>query len=121
VVSDALLKIRELGITTAIDDFGTGYSSIAYLKRLPIDVLKLDASFVRTLTSGREDRAIAEAVATFGSSLGLVTVAEGVETEQQAQAVRALGYDRAQGFLYSHAVPLDQIPVPGRALGLRAS
>jgi diguanylate cyclase (GGDEF)-like protein/PAS domain S-box-containing protein len=121
VVNDALLAIRALGVTTAIDDFGTGYSSIAYLKRLPVDVLKLDASFVRTLTTSREDRAIAEAVATFGHSLGLITVAEGVETEQQAQAVRSLGYDRAQGYLYSRPVPLDQIPRPGRRLSLRAS
>ncbi|OWY62884.1 hypothetical protein B7486_56050, partial [cyanobacterium TDX16] len=119
-IAHALRTLRGIGVTTAIDDFGTGYSSIAYLKQLPLDVLKLDASFVRTLGTSREDRAIAEAVATFGRSLGLVTVAEGVETEQQARAVRSLGFDRAQGYLYGKATPLDEIVLPRSRGGLRA-
>jgi diguanylate cyclase (GGDEF)-like protein/PAS domain S-box-containing protein len=119
VIGDSLQALRELGVTTAIDDFGTGYSSIAYLKRLPVDVLKLDASFVANLATSREDLAIAEAVATFGRSLGLTTVAEGVETEEQASTVQAIGYDRAQGYLYCRPVPLAQIPRVGPTIDLR--
>lgn len=105
----ALQALRDLGVATAIDDFGTGYSSIAYLRELPVDVLKLDATFVASLSTSREDRAIAEAVAAFGRTLGMATVAEGVETEDQARAVRALGYTRAQGFLYGKPVPLRDV------------
>jgi EAL domain-containing protein (putative c-di-GMP-specific phosphodiesterase class I) len=119
-LGEALVALQRLGVTTAVDDFGTGYSSIAYLKQLPLDVLKLDASFVSTLSSSREDRAIAEAVATFGRSLGLTTVAEGVETDQQARAVRAMGFDRAQGYLYSKAVPLHEVRLGGGRVDLRA-
>jgi EAL domain-containing protein (putative c-di-GMP-specific phosphodiesterase class I) len=88
-----------------VDDFGTGYSSLIYLRRLPIDGLKIDRSFVGGLTTSAEDRVIVESIVSLGHSLGLAVLAEGVETEQQADRLRDLGCDLAQGFLWSAAEP----------------
>jgi EAL domain-containing protein (putative c-di-GMP-specific phosphodiesterase class I) len=100
-----LRRLRALGVQLWVDDFGTGYSSLIYLRRLPIDGLKIDRSFVGGLTASAEDRVIVESIVSLAHSLGLVALAEGVETEQQAERLRALGCDLAQGFLWSTAAP----------------
>jgi len=96
---EALHRIAELGVGIAIDDFGTGYSGLAYLKRFPIDTVKIDQSFVRDLTVDPEDAAIVTAIVAMARSLDVEVVAEGVETEEQLEQLKRLGCRRAQGFL----------------------
>ncbi len=102
---DALTRLRELGITLAIDDFGTGYSSLAYLKRLPIDRLKIDRSFIRDLPDDRDDAAIASTIIAMAGHLGLEVLAEGVEEEAQLEFLRRYGCEEFQGFYLSRPVP----------------
>jgi EAL domain-containing protein (putative c-di-GMP-specific phosphodiesterase class I) len=90
--------LSELGVTLAIDDFGTGYSSLGYLKQIPLDVIKIDQSFVLAMATSPDDRAIVRSTVELGHNLGLVVVAEGVETEDALQQLRAFGCDLAQGF-----------------------
>ncbi|MCA9045591.1 MAG: EAL domain-containing protein, partial [Planctomycetaceae bacterium] len=99
-----ILQLRELGVRTAIDDFGTGYSSLSYLQSLPIDTLKIDASFVKDVHAAKTSAAIARAVVSLGSGLGLTVVAEGVETTQQARRLAELECDVLQGYLISQPV-----------------
>jgi diguanylate cyclase (GGDEF)-like protein len=96
--------LRDVGVGIAIDDFGTGFSSLAYLQRLPVDVMKIDRAFVREIGNGGSGERIAEMVAALGHTLQLKTVAEGVETAEQAETVRRWGCHYAQGFYYSPAV-----------------
>ena len=105
----ALLKrLRAAGFSITIDDFGTGYTSLAYLRKLPVAVLKLDRSFVEDLTTNLDHRAIAAAVLAMADSLLLDVVAEGVETRAQLELLRGMGCDYVQGCYISKALPADQ-------------
>jgi diguanylate cyclase (GGDEF)-like protein/PAS domain S-box-containing protein len=101
----ALAALKALGVRLAVDDFGTGYSSLAYLRRFPVDALKIDRSFVCDLDRGARDAVIVEAVVGLGRALGLRVVAEGVETPSQLARVRALGCDQAQGYYFARPAP----------------
>ena len=103
-----LKAIKSLGVILAIDDFGTGYSSMSLLKKFPIDVLKIDRSFVREITSNSEDKAIADAIIALGRVLDLTIVAEGVETAEQEAFLRAHNCNEVQGYLISKPVPADE-------------
>ncbi|HLI55395.1 MAG TPA: EAL domain-containing protein, partial [Actinomycetota bacterium] len=96
-----LAGLRARGVRISVDDFGTGYSSLAYLKRFPLDLVKVDRSFIAGLGPGAEDSAVVAAVASLARSIGLQVIAEGVETPDQLQRLRALGCQAAQGFLFS--------------------
>jgi len=111
LTSAVLQNLHELGITWAIDDFGTGYSSLSYLKRFPVDVVKIDRSFVDGLERNEVDTAIAGAIIGLAKTLKMTTVAEGVETVEQLEHLGALGCDIAQGYLFSR---------PMRALDIEA-
>lgn len=100
-----LQRLRALGIQLALDDFGTGFSSLAYLKRLPVDRVKIDRAFVRALPDDTQDRAFCEAIIRLSDSLGLYTLAEGVETPEQARVLAELGCHELQGFLYGRPAP----------------
>jgi EAL domain-containing protein (putative c-di-GMP-specific phosphodiesterase class I) len=100
-----LSELKGLGVRVAIDDFGTGYSSLAYLRRFPVDVLKVDRAFVDGLGRDPEDSAIVAAVVSLAHTLGMAAIAEGVETAEQLAELRALGCDMAQGFYLAR--PMD--------------
>jgi diguanylate cyclase (GGDEF)-like protein/PAS domain S-box-containing protein len=100
-----LRSLRGLGLHLSVDDFGTGYSSLSYLKKFPVDALKIDKSFVDGLGTESDDSAIVRAIISLAGSLGLSTVAEGVETPTQLKALTDLGADKAQGYLFSRPQP----------------
>jgi EAL domain-containing protein (putative c-di-GMP-specific phosphodiesterase class I) len=106
---ERLHQLKGLGVRLAIDDFGTGYSSLAYLHRFPIDILKIDRSFISRLTNSGKGPELARAVITLGQTLGLDTVAEGIELEPQVAALLALGCVAGQGFLFAKAASLKQL------------
>ncbi len=110
-VTDKLLAMRDAGIQVALDDFGTGYSSLSYLKKLDIDYLKIDQSFVQNLENDINDQALCEAIIVMAHKLGLKVIAEGVETELQRDILVGFGCDYAQGWLYSKALPADEFEV----------
>ena len=104
----ALLQgLRNLGLRLAMDDFGTGYSSLAHLRRFPLDVLKIDKSFVDDLPQQRDAMEIAATIIAIGHTLGLKVLAEGVETQEQLAFLQAQGCDQYQGYLTSPPVPAE--------------
>lgn len=104
----ALTALRELGVRLALDDFGTGYSSMNFLKRFPVDIVKIDRSVIADLGVNRVSDSIVEAMVQLAHKLGLTVVAEGVETEAQRAAVAELGCDLSQGFYYARPMPAAQ-------------
>ena len=125
-VDEAIAELRDLGVHLSVDDFGTGYSSLVYLRRFPVDVLKLDRVFVQGAATHAVDRAIVGSMVSLARALGMKTVAEGVETLAQLEVLRALGCDAAQGYYWSRPLPAEQIDrlldpatAPGRGAILR--
>ncbi|MBI3574187.1 MAG: EAL domain-containing protein [Gammaproteobacteria bacterium] len=108
-VAAILTGLERLGVQISIDDFGTGYSSLSYLKRFPIDILKIDQSFVRDLATDPDDAAIVQAIVTMAHALGIQTIAEGVETKAQLELLRRNGCDAMQGYYFSRPVPAEEI------------
>jgi diguanylate cyclase len=109
---EILTALQQVGVGLSVDDFGTGYSSLAYLKRFPVDELKIDRSFVDGLGAEPEDTAIVRAIVSLASALNLTPVAEGVETSLQLETLLELGCGRAQGYLFSRpGLPADVEPM----------
>ncbi len=106
---DVLKALKDLGVTLAIDDFGTGYSSLAYLRRFPLDILKVDKSFVDEIATNVEGKAIVSSIINLAHTLDMRVIAEGVETEQQLDELRRMGCDLAQGYLFSRPLPEDEL------------
>jgi diguanylate cyclase (GGDEF)-like protein/PAS domain S-box-containing protein len=105
---EQLVRLKALGVMLAIDDFGTGYSSLAYLRRFPVDTLKIDRSFVERLGALTDDTALADTIVQLGKSLGMTTVAEGIEEFGQLAALREMGCGFAQGYYFSRPVPAGE-------------
>ncbi len=104
-----LAELRKSGISIAIDDFGTGHSALSYLKRFPIDALKIDRSFVTDLPHGFADSAIVASIIQLANGLGIRVVAEGVATAEQVEFLREHGCREVQGYYFSYAVPAEEI------------
>jgi EAL domain-containing protein (putative c-di-GMP-specific phosphodiesterase class I) len=110
-IEEVIAKMTELkkhGVSFALDDFGTGYSSLAYLKRLPLGLLKIDRAFVRDMLVDVTSGAIAQTIISLGRAMGLSVIAEGVESEEQRGFLAGLGCHTFQGFLFSPPLPLEQ-------------
>jgi len=107
--SSELQELHELGVRIAIDDFGTGFSSLGQLRDFPVDLLKVDQSFVQGVEHDAKDAAIAANLVSLAHALGLRTVAEGIESDGQLSGLKAVGCDLAQGYLFAHPAPADQI------------
>ncbi|KFZ39244.1 diguanylate cyclase [Shewanella mangrovi] len=107
-VSTKLLRYRDAGVQVSLDDFGTGYSSLAYLKRFDIDYLKIDRSFTNQLDVDENNVTLCEAIIVMAHKLGIKVIAEGVESQQQADILKGMGCDYAQGYFYSHPLPTEQ-------------
>jgi len=107
-----LIRLRELktiGVRLAVDDFGTGYSSLSYLRQFPIDILKIDKSFIDGLGNGKDESQIANAIVTLGAALSLTTIAEGIEDAEQLSRLQALGCERGQGYYFAHPLSAQDV------------
>ena len=104
-----LKRLKDIGVLIAIDDFGTGYSSLAYLRQFPVDVLKIDKSFIAEMDGSPNSSALIHTLVELGRTLGLVTLAEGIEDHAQLEALREELCDRGQGFILSRPVPSAEI------------
>jgi EAL domain-containing protein (putative c-di-GMP-specific phosphodiesterase class I) len=104
-----LHQLRSLGVRISMDDFGTGYSSLSYLRSFPFDKIKIDQSFIRNLDSNLESQAIVRAVTGLGSSLGMKTTAEGVETQEECKYLQLQGCTEAQGYFFGAPMPAHEI------------
>ena len=104
-----LLRLREAGVQVFMDDFGTGYSGLSQIAQLPLDALKIDRAFVAGMAMSAEHMAIVSAIINLARALRIYVVAEGVETEEQAARLFALGCDEAQGYLFSRPMPAEDI------------
>lgn len=102
---EMLNEICKIGVAISLDDFGTGHSSLGYLKKMPVSVLKIDESFVRGITSDKDDMAIVNAILAMSKALNILVVAEGVESEEQLQILSNAGCSKIQGYLIGHPVP----------------
>jgi diguanylate cyclase (GGDEF)-like protein len=102
-------QLKEMSVSLAIDDFGTGYSSLAYLKRFPIDKIKIDRSFVRNIEHDQDDKAIVKAIISISQDLGLDILAEGVETAEQLRIINELGCHKFQGYLFDRPIPFEEL------------
>jgi Amt family ammonium transporter len=107
-ISESLQKIRKLGVKIALDDFGTGYSSLNYLHQFPIDIIKIDRSFINQLERGNQQFKILQMIGSLSSDLGHEVVAEGIEDTDHIEMLRDMGFSFAQGFYYSKPVPSDE-------------
>jgi EAL domain-containing protein (putative c-di-GMP-specific phosphodiesterase class I) len=105
---DVLWALNRLSIRVAMDDFGTGYSSLAYLRKFPIQLLKIDRAFIKDLLRTPEDQAIVKAIIAMAHTLKIEVIAEGVETAEQLDFLRTHGCDKVQGFLFSKPVPAEE-------------
>lgn len=101
--------LREMGVRFAMDDFGAGYSSLSYLRSFPFDKIKIDRSFISDLSGRADSRKIVQAIVTLARGLGMTATAEGVETEEQLEALRAVGCDEIQGYLFIEPRPASEI------------
>jgi EAL domain-containing protein (putative c-di-GMP-specific phosphodiesterase class I) len=104
-----IAQLREMGVHISLDDFGTGYSSLSYLQRIPFDKIKIDQSFIENVADNDVSLAIVQAVITVAKARNVITVAEGVETEQQRELLRMLGCSEMQGYLFSRPVPVQDL------------
>jgi len=107
---DVLNQLRQIGVRISIDDFGTGYSSISYLRHFRFDKIKIDQSFIRDLGTTERAGSIVRAIISICGSMGMVTTAEGVETEEQIAQLRLEGCDEVQGYYFSCPVPHHEVP-----------
>jgi EAL domain-containing protein (putative c-di-GMP-specific phosphodiesterase class I) len=108
-VASTLQELRGLGFRLALDDFGTGYSSLGHLRDFPVDILKMDASFVAGIGHGMADGAILRAIIGLANSLGLMTIGEGIERQEQLAALNAMGCNAGQGFYFSKPLEYEQM------------
>ena len=106
---ETLKGLKDIGVTIAMDDFGTGFSSLNYLRRFPVDIVKIDREFVRSITTNASDEALVETIIYMAHRLGLKVVAEGVETEEQLALLHRYACDAIQGYVFAPAIPPDQL------------